>query len=33
VEVAGELVVQDADANLQQQMGAARGPAHLLFLD
>ena len=33
VEVAGELVVEDAGADLEQQVGAARGPAHLLFLD
>jgi len=31
-EVAGELVVKDAGADLQQQVGAARGPAHLLSL-
>ena len=30
-EVAGELVVQDASADLEQQVGAARGPAQLLF--
>jgi hypothetical protein len=32
VEVVGELVVEDAGADLEQQVGAARGPAHLLFL-
>jgi len=31
-EVAGELVVEDAGADLQSQVCAARGPAHLLFL-
>ena len=33
MEVAGKLVVKDAGADLQQQVGAARGPAHLLFFD
>ena len=33
VEVVGELVVEDAGADLQQQVGAAGCPAHLLFLD
>ena len=31
VKVAGELVVEDACADLQQKVGAARCPAHLLF--
>jgi hypothetical protein len=31
VEVAGKLVVEDAGADLQQQVGAAWCPAHLLF--
>ena len=31
-EVVGELVVEDAGADLQQQVCAARSPAHLLFL-
>ena len=33
MEVAGELVVEDAGADLEQQVGAAGCPAHLLFLD
>ena len=33
MEVAGELVVEDAGADLEQQVGATRGPAHLLFFD
>ena len=33
MEVAGELVVEDPGADLQQQVGAAGCPAHLLFLD
>jgi hypothetical protein len=32
VEVADELVVEDAGADLQQEVGAAGCPAHLLFL-
>ncbi len=31
-EVAGELVVEDAGTDLEQEVGAACGPAHLLFL-
>jgi hypothetical protein len=31
VKVAGELVVEDARADLQQKVGAARCPAHLLL--
>src|SRR5664280_1476296 len=33
VEVVGELVVEDPDTDLQQEVRAARGPAHLLLLD
>jgi hypothetical protein len=33
VEVASELVVEDAGADLEQEVGAAGCPAHLLFLD
>ena len=33
VEVAGELVVEDAGADLEQEAGAAGCAAHLLFLD
>jgi hypothetical protein len=33
VEVAGEMVVEDAGADLQQQKGAAGCPAPLLFHD
>jgi hypothetical protein len=33
VEVVGELVVEDPDTDLQQDVRAARGPAHLLLLD
>jgi hypothetical protein len=32
VKVGGELVVEDAGADLEQEMGAAERPAHLLFL-
>ena len=32
VEVAGELVVEDAGADLEQEVGAAGRPAHLLLL-
>src|SRR5664279_5845048 len=32
VEVVGELVVEDAGADLNEQMGTAWGPAHLLLL-
>lgn len=28
-----QIAVQDVDSDLQQEMGAALGPAHLLFLD
>src|SRR5664280_3848435 len=31
VEVVGELVVEDPDTDLQQEVRAARGPAHLLL--
>ena len=31
VKVAGELVVEDAGADLEQEVGAAGCPAHLLF--
>ena len=31
MEVAGELVVEDAGTDLEQQVGAAGCPAHLLF--
>ena len=33
MKVAGELVVEDAGADLEQQVGAAGCPAHLLFFD
>ncbi|MGH3233586.1 MAG: hypothetical protein ACRDOH_10100 [Streptosporangiaceae bacterium] len=33
MEVVGELVVEDAGADLEQEVGAAGCPAHLLFLD
>src|SRR5450759_3327654 len=33
VEVVGERVVEDPDTDLQQEVRAARGPAHLLLLD
>ncbi|HXZ70645.1 MAG TPA: hypothetical protein VEH31_07225, partial [Streptosporangiaceae bacterium] len=33
VKVAGELVVQDAGADLEQEVGTGGCPAHLLFLD
>ena len=32
VEVRGELVVEDAGADLEEQVGSTRSPAHLLFL-
>ncbi len=33
MKVAGELVVEDAGADLEQQVGAAGCPAHLLFFN
>jgi hypothetical protein len=33
VKVVGELVVEDAGADLEQEVGAAGCPAHLLFFD
>ncbi len=33
MKVVGELVVEDAGADLEQQVGAAWCPAHLLFFD
>jgi hypothetical protein len=33
VEVVGELVVEDSDADLKEQVGTLWGPAHLLFFD
>ncbi|GEM_PF-4529459 len=32
VEVVGELVIEDAGADLEQEVGAAGCPTHLLFL-
>jgi hypothetical protein len=32
VEVAGKLVVEDSGADLEQEVGAAGCPSHLLFL-
>jgi hypothetical protein len=32
-EVSGQVVVEDSGADLQEQMGALRGPAHLLLFD
>ena len=31
-EVGGEIVVEHSSADLEKQVGAARAPAHLLFL-
>jgi hypothetical protein len=33
VEVVGEVVVEDSGADLEQQVGSAGCPAHLLFFD
>lgn len=33
VEVVGEVVVEDSGADLEQQVGAAECPPHLLFFD
>jgi hypothetical protein len=33
VEVVGEFVVEDSGADLEQEVGTARGPTHLLLVD